>query len=124
MGNIIPFSFEGHGVRTIVDESGQPWFVAKDVATLLGYSNTRKAVRDHCKGARDIGSSSALEGERFAPLPLAPQTIIIPERDVYRLVMRSRLPAAERFEDWVVGEVLGRRSLFTPGNDHHIVKGE
>ncbi|NKD44999.1 BRO family protein [Haematospirillum jordaniae] len=106
MGNIIPFSFEGHSVRTIVDENGEPWFVAKDVATLLGYSNTRKAVRDHCKGARDIGSASALEGERNVPLPLGPQTIIIPERDVYRLIMRSRLPAAERFEEWVVGEVL------------------
>ncbi|NKD45000.1 BRO-N domain-containing protein [Haematospirillum jordaniae] len=115
MGNIIPFSFEGYGVRTIVDESGEPWFVAKDVATILGYSNPQKAVRDHCKGA--VKRRLLTQGGEQ-------DVTIIPERDVYRFIMRSRLPAAERFEEWVTGEVLGRRPLFTPGNDHHIVKGE
>lgn len=108
MSALIPFNFDGAAVR-VVTINGEPWFVAKDVAEVLGYSNSRKAVRDHCKAAKPIGGN-----ESFLPMPvgvnesftLDPQTNIIPERDVYRLVMRSKLPAAERFEEWVVGEVL------------------
>lgn len=92
------FQFDHLPIRVLADESGDPWFVAKDVASLLGYSNTRKAVSDHCKNARPVGGNGSL--------PLDPQTIIIPERDLYRMIMRSRLESAERFEEWVVGEVL------------------
>lgn len=96
MQNMIPFQFQSNPVR-VVDVEGEPWFVAKDVAEVLGYSNPLKAVRDHCKGVN----------ETFTPTAGGYQAIkIIPERDVYRLVMRSRLPQAERFEEWVVGEVL------------------
>lgn len=99
-GAAVPFAFEGHDVR-VVERDGEPWFVAKDVADILGYTNPQKAVRDHCKGATPVG------GERGVhPLGLDPQTVIIPERDVYRLIMRSKLPAAERFEEWVVAIVL------------------
>ena len=94
--NVAPFAFDGHDVRVLLRD-GEPWFVAKDVATLLGYSNVRDAIGRHCKG----GSETRL------PSNGGMQTVvIIPERDVYRLVMRSKLPAAERFEEWVVGEVL------------------
>lgn len=76
---------------------GEVWFVAKDVCEVLGYSNSRKAIADHCKGGN----------ESLLPSAGGPQNMtIIPERDVYRLIMRSRLPHAEKFEDWVVGEVL------------------
>ena len=95
---IVSFDFEGAGVRGLSID-GEPWFVAKDIADVLGYTNSRKAVADHCKGARPVGGNEMLH-------PLDPQTTIIPERDLYRLIMRSKLPAAERFEDWVVGEVL------------------
>ncbi|GAA0602635.1 Bro-N domain-containing protein [Caenispirillum bisanense] len=95
---IVSFDFEGAGVRGLSID-GEPWFVAKDIADVLGYTNSRKAVADHCKGARPVGGNETLH-------PLDPQTTIIPERDLYRLIMRSKLPAAERFEDWVVGEVL------------------
>lgn len=94
---IVSFDFEGAGVRGLSID-GEPWFVAKDIADVLGYTNPQKAVRDHCKGARPVGVN-----ESFT---LDPQTTIVPERDLYRLIMRSKLPAAERFEDWVVGEVL------------------
>lgn len=97
-GSLPPFSFEGFGVRVITVEA-EPWFVAKDVADVLGYANSRKAVADHCKASRPAGRNDSLP-------PLDPQTTLIPERDVYRLIMRSKLPAAERFEEWVVGEVL------------------
>lgn len=94
---VVPFLFEGCSVRVVLID-GDPWFVGKDVAELLGYSNPQKAVRDHCRAARPLGVNESVT--------LDPQTVLIPERDVYRLVIRSRLPAAERFEEWVVGEVL------------------
>lgn len=95
--NTLEFMFEGHEVRVIRDEQGEPWFVAKDVAETLGYVRARDAISQHCKGAvkhRLLTSG----GEQ--------ELTIIPERDVYRLVMRSKLEGAEQFEEWVVGEVL------------------
>jgi prophage antirepressor-like protein len=92
-----PFNFKGADVRVITDEHGEPWFVAKDVADLLEYSNPHEAVRTHCKGVREILIPSA-GGDQM--------TKVMPERDLYRLVMRSKMPSAEAFEEWVVGEVL------------------
>lgn len=92
----LPLAFEGRPVRCFQID-GEPWFVAKDVAELLGYAQTAKAIRTHCKGVSEMDT----------PSRGGVQTVkIIPERDVYRLIMRSKLPAAARFEDWVVGEVL------------------
>ncbi|ORL66650.1 transporter [Pseudomonas putida] len=91
------FNFEGFDVRVVLIE-GEPWFSARDVAEGLGYSNPQKAVRDHCKSPRPVGVNDSFT--------LGPSANIIPERDVYRLVMRSKLPQAERFEEWVVSEVL------------------
>lgn len=90
------FDFADQGVRLVVI-NGNPWFVAADVCRVLGYSNARAAVAQHCRGVakHDIPTSSGVQ-----------VVSVIPERDVYRLVMRSRLPSAERFEEWVVGEVL------------------
>ena len=91
------FNYSGLQVRTL-EKEGKPYFVAKDVAEVLGYTNSRKAVSDHCKKAERIGGNESLH--------LDPQTTIIPESDVYRLIMRSNLPSAERFETWVTEEVL------------------
>lgn len=99
-GSIVPFQFEDHEIRAM-QLGGEPWFVAKDIATVLGYANPQKAVRDHCKRAMPIGGEPIVH-----PYELDPQTVIIPEPDVYRLIMRSRLPKAEKFEEWVVSEVL------------------
>ena len=95
--NALEFMFEGNEVRVVRDDKGEPWFVAKDVAETLGYVRARDAISQHCKGAvkhRLLTSG----GEQ--------ELTIIPERDVYRLVMRSKLEGAEKFEEWVVGEVL------------------
>ena len=95
--SVIPFDFRGTAIRVITDDSGDPWFVAKDVADLLEYADTDKAIRTHCKAAQTY------------PVEMAGQVRhvkVIPERDLYRLVMRSKMPAAEAFEEWVVGEVL------------------
>lgn len=99
MPDIIPFTFSDMAVR-VIELNGEPWFVAKDVATVLGYSNTKDAVGRHCKAA--ISGGVVVRDSMGREQNMT----IIPERDVYRLVMRSRLPSAERFEEWVVGEVL------------------
>lgn len=72
-------------------------FVASDVAKMLGYSNPRKAIIDHCKGVtkRDTLTNGGIQAINF-----------IPESDVYRLITHSKLPAAEKFESWVFDEVL------------------
>lgn len=90
------FDFAGQGVRLIVRD-GEPWFIAADVTRVLGYANGRAAIAQHCKGVAKHDALTDGGVQSFA---------IIPERDVYRLVLRSKLPSAERFEEWVVGEVL------------------
>jgi len=94
--NLIPFQYEGAEIR-IVDQDGEPWFVASDVAKTLGYTNPRKAVIDHCKGSNKtlLPSNGGTQ-----------EATIISERDVYRLIMKSKLPSAQQFEEWVVGEVI------------------
>ena len=83
-------------IRTIEIE-GKPYFVASDVASALGYANPRKAVSDHCKGVtkRDTPTSSGVQSMSY-----------IGEGDLYRLIMKSKLPSAEKFESWVMDEVL------------------
>ncbi|EPX9362332.1 phage antirepressor [Aeromonas veronii] len=97
MTNLISKAFEGHNIRIITDQQGEPWFVAADIAKALGYTDADQAIRRHCKGATKAPVETTGGMQRVS---------IIPERDVYRLVMRSKLESAERFEEWVVGEVL------------------
>ena len=84
-------------------------FIAKDIAEALGYKNTAKTVRDHCRKAAKITRKSLNLNNNnvslFLDIPAAGY-VCIPESDVYRLIMRSKLPSAEVFEDWVVEEVL------------------
>lgn len=83
-------------IRTI-EINGKPYFVGTDVAKALGYSNPRKAILDHCKGVtkRDTPTSSGIQSMSY-----------INEGDLYRLIMKSKLPSAEKFESWVMDEVL------------------
>lgn len=77
----------------------QPLFCANDVAKALGYSNPAKSVIDHCKeeGVTVLETPSAKGNQ---------PTKFITEANLYRLIMRSKLPNAEEFQDWVCGEVL------------------
>lgn len=94
---VTPFDFHGFPVRVIDEGNGEPWFIAKDIAEALGYANTSKAINAHCKAVNTCHTE--MGGQVRA-------VQIIPERDLYRLVMKSKLPAAEQFEEWVVGQVL------------------
>ena len=81
----------------VIDEDGKYLFCGTDVARALGYSIPSKAVNTHCKGV------SKME----APTNGGVQKLLfIPEGDVYRLIVHSKLPSAERFERWVFDEVL------------------
>lgn len=109
MNDLVGFDFEGKRVR-ILRIAGKPWFVAKDIAEAMGYVNTRKAIRDHCKNA--ISYEKALEqaGERFVPPAdagdLDGHTTVIPLGDIYRLFARSQMPNADKFERKIFDEVL------------------
>lgn len=83
-------------IRT-VEIDGKPYFVANDVARALGYVETAKAIRTHCKGVSemDIPSKGGIQCMK-----------VIPEGDIYRLIVRSKLPSAEKFETWVFDEVI------------------
>lgn len=110
------FTFDGKNIRTVVDNVGEVWFVGRDVAEALGYSNPREALREHCKTCKDF---KELNGKGSISLHSA--TTMILERDIYRLVMRSKLPSAERFEEWVVGTVLPtlrKDGVYVQGEEH------
>ena len=73
------------------------YFVANDVAKSLGYSKPRNAISSHCKGALKQGILTNGGKQRVT---------LIPESDVLRLIINSKLPAAEKFENWIFDEVL------------------
>lgn len=92
------FEREEFGSVRVVMHDCEPWFVASDVARALGYERPNDAVNAHCKKVNKFS---------YGNMPYGAQPYnIIPESDVYRLVMRSNLPNAEKFQDWVVEEVL------------------
>jgi prophage antirepressor-like protein len=91
------FNYEGTWNIRTTEIDGEAWFVAKDVADALGYRDTTNAIKSHCKGV----------AKHHLPTNGGTQEMsIISERDVYRLIMKSNLPTAERFENWVVSDVL------------------
>lgn len=84
-------------VRIAMNENGEPLFCLSDVAKALGYSNPAKAVIDHCKGVTvlETPTQSGVQPIKYGK-----------ESEVYRLTMKSKLPDAEKFQDWVCNEVL------------------
>lgn len=87
-------------VRGVIKE-GKPYFVGKDIAEVLGYSNASKAVIDHCKGGVKEMIAHSQNGKMVKT-----QTTLIPEGDLFRLIIKSKLPKAQEFESWVMDKVL------------------
>lgn len=86
-------------VRTITDENGEPWFVGKDVAEALGYSNTRKAINDHVdEDDKGVTKCDTLGGRQ--------DVTIINESGMYSLIFCSKLESAKKFKRWVTSVVL------------------
>lgn len=84
-------------VRTI-EIDGKPYFVGADVAKALGYKDTVNALKQHCRGV--------VKHHLIDSLGRNQEASFITEGDLYRLIMKSKLPSAEKFEAWVMDEVL------------------
>lgn len=85
-------------VRTLTIND-EPWFVGKDVATILGYSNPRDAISKHVDDEdKGVAKCDTLGGRQ--------EILFINESGLYSLILRSQLPAAKRFKRWVTSEVL------------------
>lgn len=100
MNKLQVFQNSEFGKISILVEDGKELFPASECAKILGYSNPHKAINDHCRCLT----------KREVPHPQSPALKIsinfIPEGDLYRLIIRSNLSNAERFERWVFDEVL------------------
>ena len=97
MNDLQVFQNSEFGELRVLEQDGKPYFPATACAKKLGYVNPQKAIRDHCKGVNEMvtPTKGGMQTTRF-----------IPEGDLYRLIVHSKLPAAERFEKWVFDEVL------------------
>lgn len=105
-GALEVFDYEGSKVRT-VEIDGEAWFVGKDVATVLGYKDTRSAISGHVDEEDRRIVSNLDERQNTAPLnDLPDNTVIINESGVYSLIFESKLPAAKKFKHWVTSVVL------------------
>lgn len=89
------FDFKGAALRTLTDEAGEPWFVAKDVCDILGHSNVSMAL-DRLDDDERSKFNLGRQGE----------TNIVNEAGLYSLVLGSRKPEAHEFQRWVTHEVL------------------
>ena len=99
MNGIQIFKNEEFGTVRAMEIDGEPWFVGKDVAEILGYKETAKAVRTHIDD-EDKGVS-------VLDTPGGKQNItIINESGLYSLILSSKLPSAKKFKRWVTSEVL------------------
>lgn len=96
--NMEIFNNAEFGSVRIIEENGSFLFCASDVAKALGYSNVHSALQRHCKGVVKRDTVTSTRGIQALTY--------IPEGDVYRLIVHSKLPSAERFERWVFDEVL------------------
>lgn len=87
-------------IRTLVDEDGTILFCGSDVAKALGYGQPHKAIERHCR----YGMKRTIPHPQNINKNIG--MLFIKESDVYRLIMKSKLPSAEQFEQWVCEEVL------------------
>nr|DAX59741.1 MAG TPA: repressor domain protein [Caudoviricetes sp.] len=92
------FNFHGQEVRTVIFDN-EPWFVAKDVADILGYQNGSRDINRHVDEDDKLTSQIATAGQ------MRNQTVIN-ESGLYSLILSSKLPQAKEFKRWVTSEVL------------------
>lgn len=100
MNRLQVVSNEVFGQLQVMELDGKVYFPATDCAKMLGYSNTKDAIKRHCRWVV----------KHDLPHPQNEKKVIqknfIPEGDLYRLIVKSQLPAVEQFERWVFDEVL------------------
>ena len=103
------FKNETFGEVRVVEVNGEPWFCAVDVTKALGYYDGRKALVTHCKSTgvskRNLGVQTNIKADG-TPVIQQITYSFINERNLYSLIMHSKLESAEKFQDWVYEEVL------------------
>lgn len=106
MNELRVFENSEFGKLDIMLIDGKEYFPATDCARILGYTNPRDAIARHCKGCVKHDGVSLTTNQHGTTTEQTVEKSYIPEGDLYRLIIRSKLPAAERFEKWVFDEVL------------------
>lgn len=106
MSNIQVFDNPEFGAVRTLEENGTILFCATDAAKALGYANPRDAVGRHCRGVVKRDGVSQTTNQHGVTTNQTVEMSFIPESDLYRLIFSSKLPNAEKFTDWVTGEVL------------------
>lgn len=99
MNDIKIFCFEDADIR-IIEEKGAPWFCATDICRVLGYENALAALSRHCyaEGRKKFYVTDSTGRQQ--------ETNFVDEKNLYRLILRSKLPTAEKFQNWVYEEAL------------------
>lgn len=98
MNKLQVFNFNENQIRTLLINN-EPYFIGKDVANILGYSNTRKAINDHVdEEDKGVTKCDTLGGKQ--------DLIVINESGLYSLILSSKLATAKKFKRWVTSEVL------------------
>lgn len=101
MQDVKLFESKEFGKLRTLDINGEPWFVGKDVAVILGYSNPRKALIDH------VDAEDKMDGVTIRDsIGREQKPILINESGLYSLILSSKLKSAKRFKHWVTSEVL------------------
>lgn len=93
------FTNEELGNVRALEIDGEPYFIGKDVATALGYTNTQKAIRDHVDNEDKLTERIVLSGQNR-------EVVFINESGLYSLILSSKLPKAKEFKHWITAEVL------------------
>ncbi len=106
MNELKVFQNSEFGELGILLIDGKEYFPATQCAKILGYKNARDAIARHCKGVVKHDGVSYTTNQHGVTTEQQVEINYIPEGDLYRLIVRSNLPSAERFERWVFDEVL------------------
>lgn len=102
MNNIKIFNSPDFGQIRTIQQNGEPWFVGKDVADILGYSNSSKAIPQHVdeEDRQKQNLPTAQNGKLVAA------SWLINESGLYSLILSSKMPKAKEFKRWVTSEVI------------------
>ena len=104
------FNNSDFGNIRVVENSGEPWFVGKDIATILGYAKPENAIANHVDGEDKTSTLIQGSGSNYKS-----KAILINESGLYSLILSSKLPQAKAFKRWVTSEVLP--AIRKHGND-------
>lgn len=99
MNELKTITHDAFGEIRTLEINGEPWFVAKDVTNVLGYTNASKAISDHVDEDEKVNNETLSSlGQRGG--------VLINESGLYSLIMGSKLPSAKQFKKWITSEVL------------------